>query len=74
MNFNKWINTLDLANLNDLQPNEGMEMGWFACKNEVLKILSKYKTNISNYPEEEDSDGYDFDVISLDVIKEIEKL
>lgn len=43
MNFNEYLNSLDLANLNDLQPNEGMEMGWYKCKEEVLKILEENK-------------------------------
>ena len=40
MKFEEWLNTLDLANLNDLQPNEGMEMGWYKCKKEVLALLN----------------------------------
>lgn len=58
MNFNEWLNTLDLANLNDLPPNDGMEMGWFACKEEILKILDK-----SNCPD-----------LPKEIIKEIENL
>jgi len=44
MKFHQWLNTLDLANLNDLQPQDGMEMGWFACKEEMLKILDNPKS------------------------------
>ncbi len=38
--FAEWVGAeLDDPNNNDLQPHEAAEMGWDACKNEILKIL-----------------------------------
>ena len=64
MNFSKWLNANIGPNQNDLQPNEAAEMGWFACKEEVLKILEKYhKKPFSNVTWIDDK-----------AVKEIEKL
>ncbi len=68
MNFNEWLNTLDLANLNDLQPNDGMEMGWFECKKQVLKTLKECD---EFYRSAHGSDGFR---VGEDAIKRIEKL
>ena len=53
---------------------KNVRLGWVACKEEVLKILSKNKTTVYSESNGEDIDEIGIDFIDLEVIDKIKKL
>lgn len=56
--FSDWLNSLDMANLRDLPPNDAMEMGWNECKRQILEILETNRRTYEAHMRQQDWDYY----------------
>lgn len=70
MIFKEWYKKHREYNYDAVYAPHESEVAWNACKNEVLKILDKYKFNMHDTQLNHDVEQ----VIDLEVIEEIKKL